>query len=355
MAGRDAGMLPTSPTALSGSANARMVRVEGIVQQLQQDQGTFATAVNTANAVDRQRMLSIEVMIRDREEAIKAAFDGMTATRAGELAKVVADAKSEFDTQRQLLQGVTTAVQAEFAKLQQEHVQLQQQVNAAAAAAPATAAAAAAAAASAAGGHKDGGSRGGKSFLPVKELKPPLLAKEEQWRAWSEHFAEYLEASCSGMKSCLQSTAAADDKPDQSIVSLSSEFSHLADRAEALYSALKHLTEEGSAARRVITSTPKEDGFAAWWSLNSTFTQALAARQGAVMSQFTNTHSKPGKNLPKPGISSSRWTTPSSDGAKSWARTYPKQCFVPPMWGSWIPSLERTSQTSKEGAPSPRI
>ena len=28
----------------------------------------------------------------------------------------------------------------------------------------------------------------------------------------------------------------------------------------------------------------------------STFTQALAARQGAVMSQFTNTHSKPGKN-----------------------------------------------------------
>ena len=83
MAGRDAGMLPTSPTALSGSANARMVRVEGLVQQIQQDQGTFATAVNTANAVDRQRMLSIEVMIRDREEAIKAAFDGMTATRAG--------------------------------------------------------------------------------------------------------------------------------------------------------------------------------------------------------------------------------------------------------------------------------
>ena len=82
--GRDAAMnMPTSPTALSGSANARMVRVEGQVQQLQQDQGIFATAVNTASTVDRQRMLSIEVTIRDREEAIKAAFDGMTATRAG--------------------------------------------------------------------------------------------------------------------------------------------------------------------------------------------------------------------------------------------------------------------------------
>ena len=66
--------------------------------------------------------------------------------------------------------------------------------------------------------------------------------------------------------------------------------------SESLYSALKHLTEDASAARRVITSTPKEDGFTAWWNLSSTFTQALAARQGAVMSQFTNTHSKPGEN-----------------------------------------------------------
>ena len=79
-------------------------------------------------------------------------------------------------------------------------------------------------------------------------------------------------------------------------MALSSTYSQLASYSESLYSALKHLTEDASAARRVITSTPKEDGFTAWWSLSSTFTQALAARQGAVMSQFTNTHSRPGKN-----------------------------------------------------------
>ena len=97
------------------------------------------------------------------------------------------------------------------------------------------------------------------------------------------------------MKECLSRTGTTDVKPDKNTVSLS-EFAHLADRAEALYSALKHLTEEGSAARRVITSTPREDGYAAWWSLNSTFTQALAARQGAVMSQFTMTHAKASKS-----------------------------------------------------------
>ena len=96
------------------------------------------------------------------------------------------------------------------------------------------------------------------------------------------------------MKDCLKLVAKEDKQPDSETVGLSMH-STLSETSEALYSALKHLTEEGTAARRVITSTPKEDGFTAWWRLNATFTQALAARQGAVMSQFTNTHSKPGE------------------------------------------------------------
>ena len=96
------------------------------------------------------------------------------------------------------------------------------------------------------------------------------------------------------MKDCLKLVAKEDKEPDIETVGLSS-YSTLSDRSADIYSALKHLTEEGTAARRVITSTPKEDGFTAWWRLNTTFTQALAARQGAVMSLFTNTHSKPGK------------------------------------------------------------
>ena len=229
-------MAGTTPLSPQSGAQLRVTRMEQQLQQIQADQGTFATQMNTEMLQSRNRMLAIETTIRDREEAIRTAFDTTAAQRAAELASVVSDARSEFDKQRQLLQDITNAVQVEFHKLQQQVDQ---------------------------SSTREGGSRGGKSFLPVKELKPPKLCKEEQWRDWSEHFAEYLEASCSGMKDCLKKTATAEAKPDQEAVAIS-EFSHLADRAEALYSALKHLTEDGSAARRVITSTPKEDGFAAW-------------------------------------------------------------------------------------------
>ena len=168
-----------------------------------------------------------------REEAIRIAFDTTVAQRAAELAAVVADARSEFDKQRRQLQDISNAVQLEFNKLQQQIEQ---------------------------GNPRDGGNKNGKGFLPIKELKPPKLGKEEQWRDWSEHFSEFLEASCSGMKDCLKEIAKSEMKPDSETVSLSN-FGHLADRSESLYSALKHLTEDGSAARRVITSTPKEDGF----------------------------------------------------------------------------------------------
>ena len=125
----------------------------------------------------------------------------------------------------------------------------------------------------------EGTGKHGKGFLSLKDMKPPKLGKEEQWREWSEHFSEFLEASCPGMKQCLKSVAQLEDKPDRETVGLSS-YSQFATRVEDLYAALKHLTEEKTTARQVAISTPGEDGFLAWWSLNSTFTQALAGRHG---------------------------------------------------------------------------
>ena len=60
--------------------------------------------------------------------------------------------------------------------------------------------------------------------------------------------------------------------------------------------AIKHLTEEGSMARKIVLSAPGEYGFTTWWCLHNTFTRNLTARQGAVMTEFAATHSKPGKN-----------------------------------------------------------
>ena len=169
-------MATASPLSPQSGAQ-RVARLEQQLQQMQQDQGTFASQVNQAHAATGVRMATIESTIRDREEAIRIEFDRTAAQRAAQLASVIGDAKAEFDKQRQLLQGITDAVQLEFNKLQQQIEQ---------------------------GGSKDNGNKNGKSFLPVKELKPPKLCKEEQWRDWSEHFSEFLEASCSGMKECLK-------------------------------------------------------------------------------------------------------------------------------------------------------
>ena len=111
-----AGATPLSPT----SAQVRGQRFEQQLQQIQQDQGTFATLMNREVSEAKSRMMQMESMIRDREQAIRVALDGTAALRAAELAKVVSDATSEFATQRQLLQDITTAVQVEFHKLQQQ-------------------------------------------------------------------------------------------------------------------------------------------------------------------------------------------------------------------------------------------
>ena len=111
-----AGTTPLSPT----SAAQRGMRFEQQLQQLQQDQATFATMVNREVTEAKSRMMQMESMIRDREEAVRMALDRTAADRARELAKVVSDATSEFATQRQTLQGLTAAVQVEFNKLQQQ-------------------------------------------------------------------------------------------------------------------------------------------------------------------------------------------------------------------------------------------
>ena len=100
-------------------------------------------------------------------------FAQLSAQRAAEMAALVADARTEFDNQRQQLQSITGAVQVEFTKLQQQIDQ---------------------------GGTKESGTKLGKGFLPIKELKPHKLSKEEQWRSWSEHFSEFVEATATGMK-----------------------------------------------------------------------------------------------------------------------------------------------------------
>ena len=150
-----------------------MRRLEAQFEAFQNQQGEFATQVNNDKRQTGTRITAIEATIRDREEAIRNMFDQMAAQRAAEMAALVADARTEFDNQRQQLQSITGAVQVEFTKLQQQIDQ---------------------------GGTREAGTKLGKGFLPIRGLTPHKLSKEEEWRSWSEHFSEFVEATAPGMK-----------------------------------------------------------------------------------------------------------------------------------------------------------
>ena len=188
MAGTASGVTPLSPTSATTSLFAANRRV----QQMEERFGQFATQINAEMQAMVGRVATLESTLRRREEEIQAAFDVTAAQRAAELAEVIANAKSEFDTQRSNLQKMG-------AVLEEELRQVQQQV-----------------------GGKQADPKYGKGFLPLKELRPPKLAKDEQWREWSDHFSEYADASCSGMKECLRAVAKFESKPDAQVIGQSS-------------------------------------------------------------------------------------------------------------------------------------
>ena len=131
----------------------------------------------------------------------------------------MASARSEFEKQREELRNTQRIIENE---LREVHQQV---------------------------GDKGFGDKKYRGFLPLKELRPPKLANDTQWREWSGHFSEYVEASCLGMKECLRSVAKFESRPDSNVVG-QSQHSAMATHAEALYMAIKHHTEEGSMARK---------------------------------------------------------------------------------------------------------
>ena len=143
----------SSPSTSLFGSTAAIRRLETQFEQFQTQQGNFATLVNDESARTGFRMTAIETTIRTREQDIKKMVEAMAAQKAAEMAALVADVRAEFESQRQQLQTITGAVQVEFSRLQQQIDQ---------------------------GGTRDAGPKFGKGFLPVKELKPNKLAKEEE-------------------------------------------------------------------------------------------------------------------------------------------------------------------------------
>ena len=107
---------PAAPASPSPAAQ-RVAAVERTLAQLQAAQADFATNVNGELQRIGIRMQNFESTLRQREEEIKAALDATAAQRSAELAAVVADATSEFNTQRGSIQAMAAVMEQEFQRI----------------------------------------------------------------------------------------------------------------------------------------------------------------------------------------------------------------------------------------------
>ena len=90
MAGMSGPTMPTSPSGMR--AYERVTRLENQMQEMQQNQGTFASQTNQARLASDARMGTIESTIRGSQEAIRIEFDRAAAQRATQFASLIADA-----------------------------------------------------------------------------------------------------------------------------------------------------------------------------------------------------------------------------------------------------------------------
>ena len=102
MSGTASPGVPPSPAAL------RVANLERAVQRQQEAQATFATTTNRELQELRTRSVQLESTLREREDQLRQLLDQAAAQRSSELAQLIAEAKSEFDTQRAALQSVVT-------------------------------------------------------------------------------------------------------------------------------------------------------------------------------------------------------------------------------------------------------
>ena len=107
-----------------------------------------------------------------------------------------------------------------------------------------------------------GGKLGG--FIPWKSMTPKAFGgKEEGWRDWVDEIRDYMDLIRPGMKQLLID---AEMERDATIVDVDwacNRSPALGAESVAVWRALKKLTEEGAEARQVVTSVPREDGYAA--------------------------------------------------------------------------------------------
>ena len=137
-----------------------------------------------------------------------------------------------------------------------------------------------------------GGSKGKAAMLQVKDMKPDVLTKEEDWRRWQADILDYAEEVHEGMKEILEKVKKSDVEIDE--IWFEEDTGRWWGKAEQLYRFLKHYT--GTEARRVVMGVREDNGYEAWRKLNQQYEPGTADREARVMARFTSMVNRKAKN-----------------------------------------------------------
>ena len=147
-------------------------------------------------------------------------------------------------------------------------------------------------------GRRGGEEGGNGSYLPRKQMIPQIYSnKPDDWRAWTEDVADWLDSICDGLKDLLREAGAEEDDIGEDW--------HFRKRQEGVYTpqaldrvklwrSLKKLTD--GEARKVIASVTAEDGYRAWQKLKQRFEPGLQAKRGQVLLELNSMIINPAKS-----------------------------------------------------------
>lgn len=126
--------------------------------------------------------------------------------------------------------------------------------------------------------------RSHKTLLNMKDMKPNVLEKDEQWRRWKSDVEDYAEETFVGMKEIM------DKVKESEVVVEETWFANTGvdwwARGEMLWRFLKRYT--GTDARRVVLGVSDDNGWEAWRKLHQQYEPGTVTREAMVMSKYTN-------------------------------------------------------------------
>ena len=130
-----------------------------------------------------------------------------------------------------------------------------------------------------------------QGLLHVKDMKPSVLEKDDQWRRWKSDVEDYAEETFMGMKDIMDRV-----KDSEAMIEefwFDGVHADWWNKGEALWRFLKRYA--GGEARRVVLGVSEDNGWEAWRRLHQQFEPASVTREAMVLAKYTSMVNKKAK------------------------------------------------------------